>query len=204
MLKLNEVPTTPGTPLQGGYYVGRFMLKGDLYALIVSPKKEGGFVDVWSNKPSDGKDGSDASSYNDGRSNTLAMAVAHSNLAKNILRMNAGGFQDWHLPSRDELELCYRYLKPSNYTDNMFRAGDNPSSVPPGYPYTEQSPTQTVANEFKEGGTEAFDTTWHWSSTQGAGNAVYAWVQYFDDGSQLNRHKSVEYSARAVRRESVI
>jgi hypothetical protein len=41
---------------------------------------------------------------------------------------------------------------------------------------------------------------WHWTSTQYAGSADYAWFQYFDDGNQDGLDKSSELRARAVRR----
>lgn len=47
---------------------------------------------------------------------------------------------------------------------------------------------------------ELFEKDWYWSCEQLASNSVYAWMQYFDDGYQLNYHKSGETRARAVRR----
>jgi len=52
---------------------------------------------------------------------------------------------------------------------------------------------------------DSFDVnTWYWTSTQGAVNDAYAWVQDFGLGGQLCRHKSCKYRARAVRRLSII
>jgi hypothetical protein len=47
---------------------------------------------------------------------------------------------------------------------------------------------------------EHFDPNWYWSKEQHEHNGVYAWMQYFDDGSQDYGRKSNEYRARAVRR----
>ncbi len=49
-----------------------------------------------------------------------------------------------------------------------------------------------------------FEPRWHWSSEQDADNDGYAWMQYFDHGSQFYTHKSGESRARAVRRLSII
>lgn len=47
---------------------------------------------------------------------------------------------------------------------------------------------------------DEFQKEWYWSSTQHAVNSVYAWMQYFYDGSQDDDRKSGKYRARAVRR----
>jgi hypothetical protein len=43
-------------------------------------------------------------------------------------------------------------------------------------------------------------SSWHWTSTEYAGNASYAWYCYFYHGYQYYYHKSYEGSAVAVRR----
>ena len=81
--------------------------------------------------------------------------------------MNAGGYTDWYLPSRNELALCYRYLKLT--TDNnatgltsggnlLANHGTNPNSDPAGAAYTTTNPAQTTVTTFQSGGVEAFDT----------------------------------------------
>ncbi|MGN7007221.1 DUF1566 domain-containing protein, partial [Neisseria sp. P0008.S004] len=90
-----------------------------------------------------------------------AMKDAGNNAAEWALQLNIAGHTDWYLPSRDELELCYRNLKPTDENNwASFRDGDNPSSLPTGYPYTEQSPQQTSATAFQGGGSEAFAEDW--------------------------------------------
>lgn len=122
------IPTTPGEAFEGGFYAGRFMLDGAEYALIVSPKFEGELEEaVWGERR---KDIPGATSCNDGLANTRAMAEAGSAIARWMLAMDINGFTDWYLPSRDELELCYRNLKPTTQTNyTSFRDGDNPSSL---------------------------------------------------------------------------
>jgi Protein of unknown function (DUF1566) len=193
-------PTVPGTPFAGGFYAGRIRIDGQVFALAVAPKADGEFEEKWN---SNTKAIEDAASYFDGRANTLAMAAAGSELAKNALRLQVGGHNDWYIPSRDEMEICYRNLKPTAEANYCYR-GDNPSSVPPGYIYTEACPAQTQAEAFMEGGAEAFDDAWYWTSTQGAADSDYAWVQHFSYGVQGGYHKSDEYRARAVRRLLII
>ena len=73
----------------------------------------------------------------------------------------------------------------------------NISSVPPSNLHTNDSPKQCELAEFKEGGDEAFDTTWYWTSTQVG--AAYAWIQTFLTGHQDLTWKLNNYRARAVR-----
>lgn len=198
--RIAELPTLPGTPFAGGFYAGKIKVGDDTFALIVAPKAAGHTRKAWGEY---GKTIEGARSYNDGMANTIAMAEAGSALAQWARELNIDGHDDWYIPSRDELEVCYRHLKPTaeeNYC--YFRSGDNPSSVPVGYPYTEESPQQTChRTEFQEGGEEAFYDSWHWASTQYS--AYDAWLQGFAGGHQGGYHKDVEYSARAVRRFKV-
>tara|TARA_X000001388_G_scaffold64764_3_gene51023 strand:+ start:232 stop:1140 length:909 start_codon:yes stop_codon:yes gene_type:complete len=185
-----------GEPFEGGFYVGRFQIQGDEYALIVSPRDTGEIQDAeW------GEYGKaiEAHSYCDGLANTRAMAAAGSALAKHILSLQIGEHSDWYLPSRDELELCYRNLKPtSTPNDCTYRDGDNPSSLPPGLPYNQAAPTQTVEPQFQAGNAEAFAADRYWTSTEQDRDA--ALQQEFSDGMQGDDIKHYPASARAVRR----
>jgi len=191
-----QIPTVIGTACEGGFYAGLFQIDGQQYALIVAPKMEGETSGKWGEY---GQDVPGARSYNDGRANTLAMAEAGSPLAQWALGLQINGHDDWYIPSRDELEILYRNLKPTNDENCCsFRDGDNASSLPAGYPYTEESPAQTAAEAFQAGQPEAFEPRWHWASTQYSPDL--AWVQGFYAGFQLNGHKVTELRARAVRK----
>jgi hypothetical protein len=185
-----------GFETEGGYFAGIITINGQKFGIVVSPK-EGDIADQqwgpWKNR--DAIEG--ANSFFDGQANTQAMAEAGSELAKAIQALNINGHTDWYLPARDELELVYRNLKP---TDNRnFRlSGDNPSSVPVGYAYSIDEPAQTMATEFQEDGEQALQPTWYWSSTQSS--ADLAWSQGFEDGDQTIDHKGDALRARAVRR----
>lgn len=185
-----------GTAIEGGFYAGRFQIDGKQYALIVAPKAEGETTDKWGEY---GQDVPGARSYNDGHANTVAMTEAGSALAQWALGLSIAGHADWYIPSRDELEILYRNLKPTddeNYC--TFRDGDNASSLPAGYPYTEESPAQTTAEPFRAGATEAFEPRWHWASTQCS--PYGAWIQNFIDAYQDDTRKYYELRARAVRK----
>ena len=195
------VPTEPGTPFEGGFYAGRFRIGEQLFALIVAPKAAGELTEcAWLPEY---RDVPGATSCCDGLANTEAMAAAGSTTAQGARALDIGGFSDWYVPSRDELELLYRNLKPTTEENACsFRDGDNPSSAPTGYPYAEASPAQTSAQAFQAGGSEAFEAAWYWSSTQYSRG--YAWGQGFGLGLQLSGGKSwAGGRARAVRRFSL-
>lgn len=95
-------------------------------------------------------------------------------------------------------ELQYRHLKPTtqqNYCWN--RDGENPSSLPVGELYTEESPIQTTVEAFKAGGPEAFQPRWYWSSSQRS--AYGAFYMYFGAGGQGYHDKDTAFRVRPVR-----
>lgn len=186
-----------GTPLSGGFYAGQFQVGDELYALIVSPKQEGELEEAkWGEM---GEVISEAKSCFDGLTNTRAMAESGSDLARWMMALEINGQSDWYLPSRDELEICYRNLKPTDQENFCtFRDGDNPSSSPVGYPYSSDSPAKTLSGGFQNGGEEAFAPRLYWASTQYS--SYYAWGQGFDGGRQDCIDKANELRARAVRR----
>ncbi len=197
-IKQNELPAI-GSAFQGGFYAGLIALNGETYGIVVAPKAAGELEEAtWGEY---GNALQAARHFNDGLANTQAMAEASSDLARWMLALDINGFADWYLPSRDELEILYRHFKPTNQSNWMYRHGENPSSVPMGYPYTAEHPAQTQQPEFQADGGEEFEDSWYWSSTQHSPST--AWDQYFDDGSQVNAHKGSELRARAVRRFKV-
>lgn len=71
----------PGQPLAGGIFVTRYWLNGQERALILLP---GELEGAW------GEYGKDvATSYSDGKANTVAMAEAGSKLAGKVLELDA-------------------------------------------------------------------------------------------------------------------
>jgi hypothetical protein len=196
-----KLPTTIGAAFAGGFFAGLINVDGGTFALIVSPKAAGEHKAPWN---AGTKTLPGAQSYSDGMQNTTAMAEAGSDLAEWARGLDIEGHTDWYIPSRDELELMYRNLKPTGQENyESFRDGDNPSSAPVGYPYTEALPGQTSVEAFKDGKAESIDPVWHWSSTQYAAGPSYAWYQGFNDGYQDDGHRSYEGRARAVRRLAI-
>ncbi len=170
---------------------------GTPYGLILPPKTESEHAPAPWNESLKSVKG--ALSYCDGYANTRAMAKAGSKLAQWALDHHM------HLPSLDEMELLYRHFKPGTAKNACYaRSGINLSTVPPTYPYTPDSPKQTKLKAFREGGGEAFEFAWYWTSTQHAAYSGYALMQFFGHGGQNFSHKSFAYRARAVRRILII
>jgi hypothetical protein len=190
-----DVPTKFGTEWEGGYFGGILTFGGDVYGQVIAPKAAGDLGPaIWH---PDEKLIAGADSFFDGLSNTQAMAEAGSEIAQKVLDLRINGRDDWHIGSRDQVELMYRGLKPTTDENYVYRYGDNPSSLPPGYPYTLHLPGQTEVELFRDGGAEAFESTWYFTSTQCS--AYYAWFQYFGDGCQYTTYKYDGGRFRAVR-----
>lgn len=142
--------------------------------------------------------------------------------------LSIGGRTDWYIPARDELELCWRNLKPTTtanyatddrktgasydyavngaYGDTANTHGLNNNSAPPGAAYTSGSPAQTTAAAFKTGGSEAFEfgSVYYWSSSEYSASS--AWRQYWDSsnpGYQNANSKTDTYKVRAARRSII-
>ena len=142
--------------------------------------------------------------------------------------LNIGGRTDWYIPALNELELCWRNLKPTT-TDNYVTAnrptaasfnyanngsyggtaathGTNNNSSPTGAAYTTSVPGQTAATAFRTGGAEAYEfgSAYYWSSSDY--NASVAWYQGWGSsvpGGQGTVGKSNTYRVRAVRRSII-
>jgi hypothetical protein len=197
-----EIVPIIGTAMGGGFYAGRIRVDDELFALIVAPKAEGEHDDIAWNKSA--KSIAGALSYFDGLANTQAMAEGGSKLAQWALGLRVGGNDDWYLPSQDELEIMYLNLKPTDEANWCYaRSGINLSAATPTYPYTPDFPVKTLAEAFQQGGSEAFEPAWYWSSTQHASGSGCAWDQGFGDGGQDFTRKNDELRARAVRRLAI-
>lgn len=115
------------------------------------------------------------------------------------------GYDDWYLPSVDELELCYRSLKPVTNSNTVGAtgypngpSGYNPSSIPIGDAYTTSVPGMTDVSIFQSEGQEAFNLNYYWTSSQQT--AAASWNQNLAAGRQLGTSKTTVRYVRAVRR----
>ncbi|WP_312964630.1 Lcl domain-containing protein [Stutzerimonas kunmingensis] len=193
------LPTVIGQAFGGGFYAGKVQQSDGVYLVIVAPKASETTL-AW--KASQTATAGTAS-LNDGLANSNAMNNATHPAAQYCRAYNGGGFSDWYLPAKDELEVCYRNLKP-DATANSTTHGANTNSVPVGANYTAGRPAQTSAAVFKTGGAEAFTVpTYYWTSTEYAADA--AWRQRFSDGSQYdaNGYKNATTWVRPVRRVKI-
>jgi len=210
-------PTTIGQSYGGGYYAGKITDAGVTYYLIVAPKATG------ENSAKQWKTSNDAApaatqTLTNGPAASTAMNSAAYPAAQFCKGLTIGGFSDWYLPARDELEVVYRNLKPTtstNYTilrntvnlgtgfgvDGQIN-GYNANSVPAGAGYTSGSPAQTtVASFITTTGTEAFAASAYWSSTEFS--TTYAWSQSFGNGTQSLSGKASSDYVRAIRRLAI-
>jgi hypothetical protein len=192
-MKTSGLPAI-GAALAGGFFAGRFQIDGAPFALICSPA-DGDIEGKWGEY---GKKLDGCRSFIDGRKNTVDLAEAGSELARLVLQLDIAGFTDWFIPARDQLELLYRHLKPTD-DDNWcsYLDGYNAHSVPPGDIYEDGNPAQTSAAEFKAGAAHALQPAWYWSSTQCSAHGAY--FQSFEDGDQHTSVKDTKLRARAVR-----
>lgn len=188
-----------GSPFEGGFFAGQVAINGNVHAIILAPKAEGRHAPTAWNQST--KTVTGALSYHDGWLNTVAMAEAGSEVAKWALARSIAGYADWYIPALDELEQVYRNLKPTTAKNWCYaRAGINLNACPPTVPYTPDLPAQTTVEAFREGGAEALEAEWYWTSTQDAGVDSWAWLQDFGDGSQNDTRKDLECPVVLVRR----
>lgn len=198
-------PTVIGQAYGGGYYAGQIGISGvATHYLIVGPVASAeSSSKQWKNVAT-ATTGAD--SVIDGPQNTADM-VADGNAtvypaAHFCNDLVIGGYTDWYMPAKNELEVCYYNLKPTT-TSNNTSSGTNTNAVPSrGSNYTAGTPAQTSAADFKDTGAEDFSTAKeYWSSSEFSATA--AWNQSFSNGIQNQNSKYDLYRVRAIRRVAV-
>lgn len=215
LIEIKPLPPPPniGDYLHGGFYFGRIKVGNVVYDLFVSDKAFGQFTGAWSDINGTAPA---PNSVNDGYANTYGdTSVSHptSDWARNL---DIGGYHDWYIPSRDEMELLYRNLKPTtddNYLGSQAQfpgepvlpAGANPSSVPPWFGYTVFGPLQTSVLIFRDGAQQALQTNTD-AYAIGHSTAYFPAQQGYTvitTGQATSGSNRFEFAHRAIRRVKV-
>ena len=197
-------PSVIGQAFGGGFYAGKINVSGTQYYLIVAPKASGE-----NSSRSWGANGvsTGITSVINGPTNSASLAAlgAAYQAATFCEGLTIGGYSDWYLPAKNELEVLYYNLKPGT-TANNTSSGSNANAVSPepiSTNYSSGSPAQTSAGiGFRTGETNAFASDMYWSSTEYDANAAFR--QYFNIGLQNSTGKGGNsLYVRAVRRVPV-
>ena len=195
-----------GASFQGGFFAGTISHTANgvaTHALIVAPAATGatgtGYTlttnKEW--KTTNTTTAGTTSTY-DGAANSANMNNASHPAAEFCEGLSIGGYTDWYLPARDELEIAYYNLKPTT-TSNSTLWGINAYSVPArGSNYTAGTPAQTTVTAFQTGNSEAFIAASHWSSTESSSSL--AWDLGFSNGVQASSFKTSVGRLRAFRK----
>jgi len=193
-------PTVIGQAFGGGFYAGQIGVSGvATHYIIVGPVASAQTTGVQWKTTATTTAGT--TSDIDGPTNSSNMNNASHPAGQFCEGLSIGGFSDWYMPAKNELEVCYYNLKPTTTVNNT-SSGINANAVPArASNYTSGDPAQTTATDFKSTGAEDFAPNGYWSSTEfsstdGTGN-------YFDVGFQFNGAKTNTYRVRAVRRVAV-
>lgn len=207
--KIPTAPTTIGQAFGGGFYAGKYTQGVDSFYLIIAPKSgETGLTWKTSQTPT-----ANTASFIDGLVNTAGMAsgTVHP-AARYCIDYRGGGFADWILPARDQLEIAYRNLKPTTTLNSTglrpdgsgTNNGVNTFSNPTGVAYTTTSPAQTTVTDFKTGGSQAMIADEYFTSTEYSVDQTKAWTQSFSTGSQTSRAKDSAFFVRPFRTIKII
>ena len=205
------IPAVIGEAWGGGYFAGYISHTADgnpTHALIVAPRATGatgaGYTLTtnlqW--KTTDTTTAGTTSSF-DGVANTAAMVTAGianhpaANFCKNL---SIGGFTDWYLPARYELDIAYFNLKPNTATNNVSWGTNIYAVSQRNSNWVLAYPVQTYVTAFNTSA-EAFVAELHWSSTEF--NATNGWIFDTERGFQTPTAygtKVVSFRVRAFRR----
>ena len=195
-----------GDAFEGGFFAGLISHTDDgvaTHALIVAPAATGasgtGYTITTSLqwKTTTTTTAGTTSPF-DGAANSANMNNADHPAAQFCEGLSIGGYSDWYLPARYELDIAYENLKPTTDSNNT-SWGINPYSVPERtVNRTAGAPAQTSIAAFQSGGAEAFVAADHWSSTENS--STDAWRLGFLIGTQSTTDKTTTRRVRAFRK----
>jgi hypothetical protein len=202
-------PANIGLEVEGGFFAGLISHTANsvpTHALIVAPRATGAsgtgytLTTNYQWKTANTTTTGTTSSF-DGAANTAAMVtagIASHPAAQFCVNLSIGGFSDWYLPARYELDIAYENLKPTT-ASNSTSWGINPYSVPERTANRSAgTPAQTSVSAFQSTGSEPFVAGFHWSSTEDS--STLAWALNFLDGNQLSLSKTNTTRVRAFRK----
>ena len=196
-----------GAAYGGGFYAGQIGVSSvATHNLVVGPASSGQFIGAWKTSLTTT---AGTNSVIDGPANTAAMiaagAAAHpcGQFCDNAV---IGGFSDWYMPAKNEMEVCYYNLKPTTGSNDT-GSGINANAVPARASNNSAgTPARTSATSFQSGGAEAFTSAGnagdYWNSTER--DASTAFLTRMSAGGQYYDGKpAAVFSVRAIRRVAV-
>jgi hypothetical protein len=201
-----NIPPPPiGTAYEGGFFAGQIGVGGvATHNLVVGPVASAQNTSIQWKNANTAATGADSDI--DGPQNTADLVAGGSSAVYPAAHfcndLVIGGYTDWYMPAKNELEVCYFNLKPTT-ASNVTDSGINPNAVPArASNYTAGNPAQTSSADFQDTGTEDFFVGLdYWTSTEGT--ASTARYQAFGNGKQGNSPKSDSPRVRAIRRVPV-
>lgn len=205
------IPTRIGQQLLGGTFVSFNRIANTIYSIIVAPKETEAVLPL---KTTASKTHG-TQSVNDGNANSQAMNDETHTAVQYVLSLTTNGYSDWYLPSHNELELCYRYLKPSTKStyisvdppgiDSVWQQnGKNTTAIPSVVPYLHSSPSQTIVTHYLENSQESFSCVYYMSSTSVPGFNHESIGRSFRIGIVDYRSKTDKCNVRAVRSDVAV
>lgn len=194
-------------------FVGVNRIQSCAYAVFVSPSKTETSLPVKFTIPRAQGPNSDI----DGVANTQLMQYSNYPAAVYCSSLTVNRNSDFYLPAKNELELCYRALKPTNTINFVYGknyregnlstpCGSNNSSIPTGSPYLMRVPKVTIILNSNFTFTRKCSLTQYWTSTE---SSVYEYctlrqVFCYEEGNQTFAPKDELGIVRAVRRQLIV
>jgi hypothetical protein len=204
---VEPAPTVIGQAYGGGYYAGQIGVSSvATHYIVVGPVASAQNTSIKYKNANTVTAGSDSDI--DGPQNTADMVADGSSTVYPAAHfcndLVIGGYTDWYMPAKNELEVCYYNLKP-NTNNNSTSSGINPNAVPArASNYTTGTPAQTSATDFRSTGSEDFIDGNYWTSTEyNSAQTWYGSLFSTPAGFQFYGLKNYLFRVRAIRRVAV-